>query len=235
MEAARRSGGRRSAAADVTAPARGLAVVVALGLLALLAVPVTAALKGHGGAVTGIAVTPDGARAVSAGFDYNLMLWDLAGAGQPRGLEGHEAAVAAVAMFPDGRHAVSGSDDGTVGYWDLATASPIARWRGHRGKVAAVAVMPDGSLVASGGWDRGLRLWDPPTGDSRLLDGHAAAINAVAIVPGGRLIASGDHDGRILLWAVPEGRLLDAIAGDGFAVNALRFTAEGRLLSASAD
>ena len=112
------------------------------------------------------------------------MLWDLAGAGQPRRLEGHEAAVAAVAMFPDGRHAVSGSDDGTVGYWDLATASPIARWRGHQGKVAAVAVMPDGSLVASGGWDRGLRLWDPPTGDSRLLDGHAAAINAIAIVPG---------------------------------------------------
>ena len=219
----------------MTAPARAVAAVVALGLMALLAVPVTAALKGHGGAVTGIAVTPDGARAVSAGFDYNLMLWDLAGAGQPRRLEGHEAAVAAVAVFPDGRRAVSGSDDGTVGYWDLAVGRPVSRWRGHQGKVAAVAVAPDGSFVASGGWDRGLRLWDPATGDGRLLEGHAAAINAVAIVPGGRLIASGDHDGHILLWTVPEGRLLDVIAGDGFAVNALRFTAEGRLLSASAD
>ena len=218
----------------MTAPARAVAAV-ALGLMALLAIPVMAALKGHGGAVTGIAVTPDGARALSAGFDYTLMLWDLAAAGQPRRLEGHEAAAAAVAIFPDGRHAVSGSDDWTVGYWDLPTGSLVARWHGHQSKVAAVAVAPDGSFVASGGWDRGLRLWDPAAGDSRFFDGHSAAINAVAVAPDGRLIASGDHDGHILLWTVPEGRLLDAIAGDGFAVNALLFTAEGRLLSASAD
>jgi cytochrome c len=216
------------------APTRVAAAVV-LGLIAVLAVPVMAALKGHGGAVTGIAVTPDGARVISAGFDYSLMLWDLAASRRPRRLEGHEAAVAAVAMFPDGRHAVSGSDDGTVGYWDLTADRLIARWPGHQGKVAAVAVVPDGSLVASGGWDRGLRLWDPATGDSRLFEGHSAAINAVAIASDGRLIASGDHDGHILLWAVPEGRLLDAIAGNGFAVNALLFTAEGGLLSASAD
>ena len=214
---------------------RVVAVTVALGAMALLVLPVTAALKGHGGAVTGIAVTPDGGRALSAGFDYTLLLWDLAGASPPRRLEGHEAAVAAVAMFPDGRHAVSGSDDGTVGYWDLTADRLIARWPGHQAKVAAVAVAPNGSFVASGGWDRTLRLWDPVTGDSRLLNGDSAAINAVAIAPGGRLIASGDHDGHILLWALPEGRLLDAIAGDGFGVNALRFTAEGRLLSASAD
>jgi cytochrome c len=218
----------------MTAPARAVAAVV-LGLIAVAAVPVMAALKGHGGAVTGIAVTPDGVRVLSVGFDYSLMLWDLAASRQPTRLEGHEAAVAAVAVFPDGRHAVSGSDDRTVGYWDLATGSLVARWHGHQGKVAAVAAAPDGSFVASGGWDRGLRLWDPTTGDSRVLDGHAAAINAVAVAPDGRLIASGDHDGHILLWAVPEGRLLDAIAGDGFAVNALLFTAEGRLLSASAD
>jgi cytochrome c len=219
----------------MTAPTRSVATLVMLGLVALLALPVMAALKGHGGAVTGIAVTPDGVRVLSAGFDYSLMLWDLAGASPPTRLEGHEAAVAAVAIFPDGRHAVSGSDDRTVGYWDLAAGREVARWQGHQGKVAAVAVTPNGWFVASGGWDRALRLWDPAIGASRLLDGHTAAINAVAVAPDGRLIASGDHDGHILLWALPEGRLLDAIAGDGFAVNALLFTAEGRLLSASAD
>jgi cytochrome c len=218
----------------MTAPVRAVAAV-ALGLMALLAIPVMAALKGHGGAVTGIAVTPDGARVLTAGFDYTLMLWDLAGGGPSKRLEGHEAAVAAVAIFPDGRHAVSGSDDRTVSYWDLATGNLVGRWHGHQGKVAALAIAPDGWFVASGGWDRGLRLWDLATGDSRLLDGHAAAINAVAVAPDGRLIASGDHDGHILLWAVPEGRLVDAIASNGFAVNALLFTAEGRLLSASAD
>src|SRR5258708_27378753 len=147
---ARRSGGRRFAAADMMAPARAVCGAVVLGLAALLALPVIAALKGHGGAVTGIAVTSDGARALSAGFDYNLMLWNLAAVREPRRLEGHEAAVAAVAIFPDGRHAVSGSDDGTVGYWDLTAGSLIARWRGHQGKGAAGGGGPPRALFRAG-------------------------------------------------------------------------------------
>src|SRR3546814_14029423 len=47
--------------------------------LALLAPgdAVRAELRGHGGFVTGIAVTPQGDRAVSASFDYSLILWNL--------------------------------------------------------------------------------------------------------------------------------------------------------------
>ena len=73
-------------------------------MLALLAAaPVAAALNGHGGAVTGIALSPDGARVLSASFDYSLILWDLAGARRLATLRGHEAAVTAVAMFPPRR------------------------------------------------------------------------------------------------------------------------------------
>lgn len=194
-----------------------------------------AALIGHGGAVTGIAVTPDGARALSASFDYTLILWDLAEARRVGTLAGHTAAVTAVAVFPDGSRTVSASDDRTVGLWDLDRREPIARWSGHQGKIAALAVAPDGTLVASGGWDGELRLWNPASGDNRALKGPGTAINTVAIAPDGMLMASGDHDGRILLWSLPDGRLLDAIAGNGFAVNALLFTPEARLLAASSD
>ena len=37
-----------------------------------------AAMIGHGGDVKGVAVSPDGRRALSASFDYSLILWDVA-------------------------------------------------------------------------------------------------------------------------------------------------------------
>jgi cytochrome c len=229
--------------ASANPPPRMIRAYIAASLAPLLfaflclaaAPPAAGALIGHGGAVTAIAMTPDGKRVLSASFDYSLILWDMAGSEKLRTLSGHEAPVAALAMFPDGRHAVSGSDDRTIGYWDLETGALLARWGGHEGRVAALAVAPDGGLIVSGGWDATLRLWNPAAGESRALRGHNSAINAVAIAPGGALMASGDHDGHILLWSFPEGQLLGGIDGNGFSVNALTFTPAGQLFAASAD
>jgi hypothetical protein len=46
-------------------------------------------LEGHSGGVTGVAVTPDGKRAVSASFDETLKVWDLETGRALRTLEGH--------------------------------------------------------------------------------------------------------------------------------------------------
>ena len=46
-------------------------------------------LKGHTGAVCGVAVTPDGTRAVSASDDKTLRVWDLATGKSLASLEGH--------------------------------------------------------------------------------------------------------------------------------------------------
>jgi cytochrome c len=216
-------------------PARSLVPALAAASVLLLALAAEAALVGHGGPVRGVAVAPDGRTAITAGFDYNLILWDLARARPLARLVGHDAPVNAVAMFPDGRRAASVSDDGTLAIWNLAAATLAARWAGHRGKVAAVAVSSDGMTIASGGWDREVRLWNAATGASRRLAGHEANVNAVAFSPDGVALASGDYDGRILLWRVADGSLVAAIDGNGFAINALAFAPDGRLLSAAAD
>ena len=194
-----------------------------------------AALLGHGGPVKGIAVSADGTRALTAGFDYSVMVWDLVQQKPLARLTGHDAAVNAVSFLPDGHRAVSASDDGTLILWDLDKAAPAERWRGHRGKVAALAVAPDGATVASAGWDRSLRLWTVASGAGATLGTHEANVNAVAFSPDGASIASGDYDGRILLWSRREGSLAAALPGDGFPVNALAFTAQGMLVSASSD
>jgi cytochrome c len=73
------------------------------------------------------------------------------------------------------------------------------------------------------------------SGAGSVLGEHEANINAVAIGRDGTRLATGDHDGRILLWNLVDGALTATLPGNGFAVNALAFAADGRLVSASAD
>jgi len=196
--------------------------------------PAAAVVSGHGGPIKSMAVTPDGKEALTGGFDYSVILWDLDTEMPLRRMIGHDAAVDAVAFLPHGR-AVSGSDDSSLIVWNLEDGRALARWRAHNAKVAAVAVTPDGKTVASGGWDRKLFLWDVATGRPRPLEGHDANVNAVAFSPDGKWLASGDYGGKILLWRMPQGELAATLPGNGFPVNALVFTSDGKLLAALGD
>jgi WD40 repeat protein len=69
-------------------------------------------LKGHSADVRGVAVTPDGKRAVSASADYTLKVWDLA-----TGLlitTFHCDAPAHCCVFADERRIVAGDEGGRV-------------------------------------------------------------------------------------------------------------------------
>jgi small GTP-binding protein len=117
-------------------------------------------LKGHTSAVLRLAVTRDGARAVSASQDGTLRVWDLA-AGRPLAtLGGHTSHVWAVALTPDGARAVSASVDTTLRVWDLAAGWSLATLQGHSGPVWGVAVTPDGARAVSASADKTLRVWD---------------------------------------------------------------------------
>src|SRR5918996_4969623 len=139
----------------------GRSLVVLAAAIGWASAPAVAqtALDEHGGPVKAVALAPDGERALTASFDYSIILWDLPKEEVLARLYGHEAAVNDVAFLPGGR-ALSASDDGTIGLWDLGQEELITRLNGHGGKVTAVAVSPDGRLAASAGWDRTVRLWD---------------------------------------------------------------------------
>ena len=179
-------------------------------------------------------MAPDGRTAVTGGFDYSVISWDLASGKPQRRMIGHDGPVDAVAFLTGGR-AVSAGDDRTLILWNLSDGRLLSRWRGHAAKVAALAVAPDGEIVASAGWDRRILLWDARTGTPRPLGTQASAINALAFSSDGKLLASGAYDGAITLWHMPPGEPASTLAGNGFPVNALAFSADGKLLAALGD
>lgn len=195
--------------------------------------PAKAEFDAHGGPIKGIAVSKDGAQALTASFDYSILLWDLADQSVEIELHGHDAAVNAVAFIGEEGRALSASDDGTAAVWDLITGKPIARLEGHEGKVAAIAVSPDRRLAASAGWDRTVRLWDLGTMEPvRTLHG-ADNLNAVAFSPDGKRVLSGSSNGSLQAWRVVDGAQAMALSSHDFAVTGLDQSPDGRTVATS--
>ena len=144
-------------------------------------------LKGHGGPIMGIAISPEG-QVATASFDNSVGLWS---GRVPEWLEGHDAAVVALAYGPDGR-LYSGGDDFALRVWGDAPRE-LGR---HKGKVTAIAVSPDGGTVASGSWDGSIRLWQGESFEE--LDYPGAGVNALAFTAGGEALLAGTTHG--VLW-----------------------------------
>ena len=64
-----------------------------------------------------MAYSPDGRRALSAGQDGKLLVWNVDTGERLRALEGHSGAIWSVAYSADGRYAVTAGQDGSVRLW----------------------------------------------------------------------------------------------------------------------
>jgi cytochrome c len=190
----------------------GLFLAMALAALPARAEDFTT-LKGHGGPIMALAVSPDGA-VTSASFDNSLGLWS---GRVPQWLEGHAAAVTALEWGPDGT-LVSGGDDFAVRQW-----RPVERVLGHhKGKVAALSVAPDGKTLASGSWDGSVRLW-PLTEDGQqaTLPYPGAGVNALVFGPEGKTLFAATSKGVLLRYDLQKGDSPLPLVRHGFGINRL--------------
>ena len=83
---------------------------------ALCLAPAEAQLRGHGGPIRALAISPDGATALSGSFDTSAIRWSLRRNTAEQVLRFHEGAVNAVAMLADGR-AVTAGEDARIALW----------------------------------------------------------------------------------------------------------------------
>ncbi|WP_209000714.1 WD40 repeat domain-containing protein [Labrenzia sp. DG1229] len=190
-----------------------------LGLLSL-ALSATAAefqtLKGHGGPVMDISVSPTNGIVATASFDNAVGVWS---GRKPRWLDGHAAAVKVV-RFVDEKHIVSAGDDNDLLLWSLDDGSRM-RLEGHTAKVTGLAISPDGKTIASASWDSRIGLWPVEGGEPTFLTGHNAGVNKVAFSADGAWLYSASVDGSIKLWDVAKRSEVRVIERNGFGINVM--------------
>lgn len=173
-------------------------------LLLLSAIPTQAQLRGHGGPVRALAISPDGTQAVSGSFDTSAIRWSLSQNTAEQVLRLHDGAVNAVAYLRDGRIVTAGAD-ARIGIWTPGQQQPDKILKGHSAPIAGVAVSPDNTVLASASWDRTIRLWPLNGEEPRVLEGNAQNANGVAFSPDGKNVVSAGYDATIRIWKLTGG------------------------------
>jgi eukaryotic-like serine/threonine-protein kinase len=189
---------------------------------------------GHDGEVNGVAISLDGTKAVSGGFDGKVLLWDLWHPDAPARLVGrHRGRVWRVAFSPDGRTVASGGNVDSLRLWevdrrpDQGEPVPFRTFPGHTGEVLGIAFALDGRTLVASGDDSTVRVWDltdPNTINGVSPSGGAATAAAVS---NDGLILLGTASGDVLVCDAETRRVLKSWKAHGGPVRALAVSAEG--------
>ncbi len=212
-----------------------LVVSTCAALLAVLPQAITTAsaqLRGHGGPVRALAISPDGQTAVTGSFDSTAIRWSLTRNAAEQVLRFHADAVNAVVLLRDGRAATAGAD-GRIAIWTAGNAQPDAVLEGHSAPIVALAVSPDGATLASASWDQTVRLWPLAGGSARVLEGHTQNVNGVAFEPDGRALVSVSYDQSVRIWPLSGGP--PTVVAMPSPLNAVAIGSNGEIAAGGAD
>ena len=204
-----------------------------LVILPLAASSALAQLRGHGGPVRALAISPDGQTALTGSFDSTAIRWSLARNAAEQVLRFHADAVNAVVLLRDGRAATAGAD-GRIAIWTAGKAEPDAVLEGHTAPIAALAVSPDGATLASASWDQTVRLWPLAGGAPRVLEGHSQNVNGVAFAPDGRTLVSVSYDQSVRIWPL-SGPSAATVVAMPSPLNAVAIGGDGEIAAGGAD
>jgi WD40 repeat protein len=196
-------------------------------------------LAGHAAPVEGVAFSPGGKRAATAGG--HLCLWDP-DTGRLLASAGEGARVTCAAFAPDGRSLAFGGYDQFVHLWTPGRAP--RRFEGEAGQVEFVGFLADGKTIASGARyvvthlpprgsrstpEHSVRLWDVRSGKQR---GRLGG--------GGCFALSADRTRLAVLWTgvwvwdPAANRRLPELRGDRlFMYSALAISRDGRWVAAT--
>jgi cytochrome c len=208
-------------------------VLTLLAALLLVSDLANAQLRGHGGPVRALAISPDGTQALSGSFDTSAIRWSLPTNTAEQVLRFHDGAVNAVAFLKDGRVASSG-EDARIAIWKAGEQTPSMVLEGHKAPVVALAVSPDGATLASASWDHTARLWPLASGgEPRVIEGHQQNVNGIAFTPDGRALVTAGYDATLRISPLDGGA--PTITTLPTPLNTVAVTSDGEIVTAGAD
>jgi cytochrome c len=223
---------RATGVLDTTMPSGIKRLSIALLFLPLGLSAAQAQLRGHGGPVRALAISPDGTRAVSGSFDTSAIRWSLARNAAEQVLRFHDGAVNTVAYLKDGR-VVTAGEDAHIAVWTAGRPQPDAVLDGHAAPIAGLAVSPDGAMLASASWDHTIRLWPLAGGSPRVLEGNAQNVNGVAFTPDGKGVVSAGYDATLRIWPLAGGAQI--VRNLPTPLNAVTVAPDGQIVTAGAN
>jgi WD40 repeat protein len=179
-------------------------------------------LRGHVGAVNGLAFGPAGTPVegviVTTGADGTLkaFLADGSSSAALFSQNAHGQAGNSITFSPDGAFCPTASEDGSVKVWPAADAG-MPDWTPLfelpvGSPVLAIAFSPDGAVIGTASADGRGRLWNSANGELlHVLEGeHTGAVNAIAFNPdvASRVVATAGEDGRVVRWNIDTGAVI---------------------------
>jgi WD40 repeat protein len=163
--------------------------------------------------IDGMALSPDGKKAVTGGHDNTAKVWDLENGKLLHSLEGHKEQVPGVAFRPDGKMIASGSHDKSVKLWDAETGKLIKTLDGHTKEVRCCLFSADGKKLITGGRDQTVIVWDPDTGKQLKTWQCDDTVHNLALVPKANDEVAIGHD-RLSRYNLTTGEEVSSLRGD---------------------
>ncbi len=202
-------------------------------VIAAMQGPAWAQMRGHGGPVRAVAISPDGRTVLSGSFDTAAIRWSVATGSAEQVLRFHSDAVNAVAFLADARMATAGAD-GQIAIWTAGRPQPDTVLSGHTAPIVALAASADGAMLASASWDRSVRLWPLAGGGKpRVLEGHSQNVNGVAFTPDQRSLVSVGYDLSLRIWPLAGGAPQVVMLPSP--LNAVAIAPDGEIAAGAAD
>lgn len=118
-----------------------------------------------------------------------------------------------------------------VTVWDAETGQIINQLDGLRGYVRGLATSPEDARIAVYSYEGTVLVWDLVGAPQILTDQHPAGADVLAVH--GETLAVGGFDHALRLWSLPERKLHTTIFGHNSEVQAVAFSLDGLLASAS--
>ena len=185
-------------------------------------------MQGHGSAINGGTVSPDGNTFLTFAKDHTLRLWRTSDGLPIAELRGHSEEVLKAKFSHDGKKIASAGQDKTLRIWDARNASELMTLNGHKQYVIDCDFSPDDQLLVSSSADNTVKLWNVNTGSElTTFTGHNFFVTRCSFSPSGSQILSASMDDTVKIWDVTANGEDAVRYTQGTCVNHCEFSADG--------
>jgi len=184
-----------------------------------------------------VALSPDGKRLATGGYDKTVKIWDTTSGRELFALpEAHEDSIECVAFSPNGKLIVSSDDSGNIKVWDPSNLQKPPTLIKHANYAWTVAFSPDSKHIVSACYlNEMIKVWNAATGAEIVAFNHEhwGGISCVTFSRDGRHIVSAgwDMEGVIKIWDAVDGNEVMNLTGHSHEIHAVSFSSDNKLLA----